>query len=172
LSVARKLAIPAAGIVAAAIGQGAGTAAAATVPHHSDAATVTQPASRRARAIDILQQRPMGMRPDTASNSAVNNGAFIHFYLAGAKSHVSYVEAYACTDQSTSLPREHLEIQKPNGKAYKNSTQRGLARSECTPSLSGFPDVNDAGYWHAILWSHLANGDYANVVSTYVHVLT
>jgi hypothetical protein len=171
LSIARKLAIPAAGIVTAAIAQGAGTAAAATVPHHSDAATVTQ-STRRARAVDILQQRPMGVRPDTASNSAVNNGAFIHFYLAGAKSHVSFVETYGCTDQSTSLPREHLEIQKPNGAAYKNSATAGLKRSECTPSLSGFPDVNDAGYWHAILWSHLANGDYANVVSTYVHVLT
>jgi hypothetical protein len=181
MSVARKLAIPAAGLAAAAMAQGAGTAAAATAPHHSDAttvtasaakATVTKAASRRAHAVDILDQRPMSVHPDTASTSKSVASEYIHFYIAGARSHVSYASTYACIGFE-SLPKAHLEIRKPNGTAWANGGQVDMHPQTCI-SLGGYPDINDAGVWTAILWekSLYYPGGYTNMISTGIHVLT
>jgi hypothetical protein len=172
MSIARKLAIPAAGLAAAAIAPGAGTAAAATVPHHSDAATVTQPTPRRARAVDILGERPVGVHPDTASASkSYQSLLYIHFYISGAKSYVGYASTYACNNDGEAIYNTHLEIRKPNGVAWKNGAQRTLSVATCA-SLYGHPDIHDAGEWTAILWEKLSGNNYANLISAGIHVLT
>jgi hypothetical protein len=176
MSIARKLALPAAAITTAAIAQGAGTAAAATVPHHSDTATATRAsAHRRARAIDILDHDPfghdhLGARPATASRRNFSNDTTIAFGIVGKGDHVSGAATDACTNSLAAWGAAHLEIQKPNGEPLKNGPTYDLRSSSCIPELVDYPNINDKGRWHAILWDKVSGDDYFKVVSTYINV--
>jgi hypothetical protein len=174
MSITRKLALPAAAITTAAIAQGA-SAAAATVPHHSNTATGTRAAApRRARAIDILDHDPLGhdrlgFRPETASRRNNSHNTEISFGIVGKGDHVSLASTEACTDSLAHWGAAHLEIQKPNGDALKNGPTVDLYSDECM-AIDDYPDLNDAGRWHAILWNKVGDGDYFKVVSTYINV--
>jgi hypothetical protein len=174
MSITRKLALPAAALTTAVIAQGPGTASAATVSHRSDKPTparLTPP--RRARAVDILNRSPDGIRPDTFTTSNTSLSTRIRFKIYGAEAFVSDATATGCVlpPFNYSWPAAHVEIQKPNGTAYKNGTTgRMWSKDACRPTVSGHPDISDAGAWKAIVWDKFSSGYYFNVVSTHIDV--
>jgi hypothetical protein len=172
MSITRKFAIPAA-ITTAAIAP-AGAAAAATVPHNGHAATPTQASPRRARAIDILDHGPGGIRPDTAhrSNKSSGGDTAIYFYLYGTGSYVSATDVSVCVNSHVGWDKAHIEIVKPSGAAEKNGPTvnigDGTANGPCT-YLDVQPKIHDKGKWKAILWQK-SGSYYDDVVSTYINV--
>jgi hypothetical protein len=169
MSITRKLAIPAAGIATAAIAQG--TAAAATVPHHSGVLAPKQATAPRAVAVHILDHDPLGhdhlgVRPETASRSHFANDAGINFYIEGKGNDVDYWRVITCTDKT--YPKAHVEVEDPAGGAWANTGTFDFKAGDCYQT-SSYPYVSYQGRWHAILWNHSANG-YKDIVSTYINV--
>jgi hypothetical protein len=177
MSITRKLALPAAGIATAAIAQGAGTAAAATVPHHVGVTTLTQgttarAAARRARAVDILDHDPLGhgrlgIRPATASRTEARNSASIDLLIVGKGNDINEWVIGAHTDKT--YPKAHLELETPSGTAWANTSTFDFKKG--TSRFAGSsPYISWKGRWHAILWNETTAGHYTDVVSTYINV--
>jgi hypothetical protein len=176
MSAMRKLAIPA-GIATAAIAPGASAAAAATAPHDAGVtmprqATAQAPA-RRARAIEILNHDPLGhlpsgVHPRTTFTTNSNSKGSIFFYIQGSYSHVSYTSCDVYMYKT--LPHAHLEIERPNGQAYTNTSTFDAVAGHGYDCTDGYPNINSGGYWHAILWSH-TDGKYVNELSTRIYAV-
>jgi hypothetical protein len=171
MTIAKKLAIPAA-ITTAAVG--VPQAAMAAESTHARPTTTSATASpRRARAIDILDH-PTLVHPDSDSKCISSlgggcngDGIFnIFFHIEGHSSYVAAMSTHGCYEENGAISA-HVEIQYPDGKVLKNGKQIPIGsegEAMCASLEVTLKKDMPTGDYKAILWSD-DGGNYTDVIS-------
>jgi hypothetical protein len=173
MSIARKIAIPAA-ITTAALGSAPAAAMAATTSHTATTPAKSGTSHRRPRAVDILgHHEPGNVGPRTYSrcrDSAMLD-AYVCLYVQGHANYVSFMDAIGCAKIAYNA---HVQITSPAfGATVKNGKTKRLGAGTwvCTSRAywSPYNTVNEGPYT-ANLWNKNASGGYTLIASTYVSV--
>jgi hypothetical protein len=169
MSIARKIAIPAA-LTTAALGSAPGAAIAATTSHTGTTPAKTGTSHRRPRAIDILGHHgPHGITPDTASRCANSSfgDAWVCLDVVGHANYVSYMEAWGCAYYPV---QGHVQLVAPNGGTIGNTNTRGLNSGRCTSTLYWGPyHTEGTGGYQAKLWDKVGSG-FTDIATATVNV--
>lgn len=160
MSIARKIAIPAA-LTTAALGSVPAAAMAATTSHAGTTTAKAGTSHRRPRAIDILGHHGPGtMTPDTAlrCGSSLLGEASVCLNVVGHSNYISYMSAWGCVIGSA-LQDVHVQMVAPNGGTIKNSATKELNDGRCTSTIRWAPHHTEGtGAYKAKLWAKVGGG--------------
>jgi hypothetical protein len=168
VSIARKIAIPAA-ITTAALGSAPAAAMAATASHAGTTPAKSGTSHRRPRAIDILGHHGTGGMARTFSRceSSSFRSAVVCLNVVGHGSYVSYMSAQGCAYYPVD---GHVQLVNPNGSTRKNSNTKELNNGTCTSTIVWAPHHTEAtGKYQAKLWDKESGGE-VDIATTYVNV--
>jgi hypothetical protein len=171
MSIARKIAIPAA-LTTAALGSASAAAMAATTSHTGTTLAKAVTSHRTPRAIDILGHHgPGSITPHTALRCGTSTfgEASVCLNVVGHGTYVSYMSAWGCVIGSP-FQDVHVQMVAPNGGTIRNSNTRNIHSGQCTSTIRWAPHHTEAsGAYKAKLWAKEPSG-FTDIATATVNV--